>query len=85
MSKTNLDKLLEQRAQLEARIQQVRSREAAEKRKWDTRRRILAGAYMIKLAENDLQRVGRELIAAGMLQPRDYGLFDLAETTGSGE
>lgn len=85
MSKTNLEKLLEQRTQLEARIQQARNREAAEERKRDTRRKILAGAYVIKLAENDLQRVGRELIAAKVLEPRDYPLFGLSVDGVSGE
>lgn len=85
MSKTNLDKLLEQRAQLEARIQQARNREAAEERKRDTRRKILAGAYFIKLAENDLQRVGKELISAGMLELRDYALFGLSATGTNGD
>lgn len=80
MSKTNLEKLLEQRAQLETRIQQTRNRDAAEERKRDTRRKILAGAYVIKLAKNDLQQVGKELIAEGMLDQRDYALFGLSAT-----
>ena len=75
MSKPNLDKLLQQRAELEARIQQTRNREMAEERKRDTRRKILAGAYVIKLAENDLKKLGKELISAGVLEPRDYALF----------
>ena len=75
MSKPNLDKLLQQKAELEARIQQTRNREMAEERKRDTRRKILAGAYVIKLAENDLRKLGKELISAGMLEPRDYVLF----------
>lgn len=75
MSKPNLEKLLQQKAELDARIQQTRNHEAAEERKRDTRRKILAGAYVIQLAENDLQKIGRELIAAGMLEPRDYALF----------
>ncbi|MBC3863310.1 mobilization protein [Undibacterium jejuense] len=78
MSKPNLNKLLQQKAELEARIQQTRNREALEERKRDTRRKILAGAYVIKLAENDLKKLGRELIAAGMLEPRDYALFGVA-------
>jgi phage terminase small subunit len=78
MSKPNLDKLLQQRAELEARIQQTRNYEMAEERKRDTRRKILAGAYVIKLAENDLKKLGRELIAAGMLEPRDFALFGVA-------
>jgi len=77
MSKPNLEKLLLQKAELEARIQQTRNRKAAEERKRDTRRKILAGAYVIQLAENDLQKIGRELIVAGMLEPRDYFLFNL--------
>ena len=77
MSKPNLNKLLQQKTELEARIQQTRNREAMEERKRDTRRKILAGAYVIKLAENDLQKLGRELISAGMLGPRDYALFGM--------
>lgn len=75
MSKPNLNKLLQQKAELEARIQQTRNREAMEERKRDTRRKILAGAYVIKLAENDLKKLGRELISVGMLESRDYALF----------
>ncbi|MBC3937090.1 mobilization protein [Undibacterium sp. CY7W] len=77
MSKPNLNKLLQQKAELEARIQQTRNREMVEERKRDTRRKILAGAYVIKLAENDLKKLGRELIAAGMLELRDYALFEV--------
>lgn len=77
MSKPNLERLLQQTAELDARIQQTRNREAAQERKRDTRRKILAGAYVIQLAENDLRKIGRELIAAGMLEPRDYALFGI--------
>jgi phage terminase small subunit len=75
MSKPNLNKLLQQKTELEARIQQTKNREAMEERKRDTRRKILAGAYVIKLADNDLKKLGRELISSGMLEPRDYALF----------
>jgi hypothetical protein len=78
MSKPNLEKLLQQKAELEARIQQTKNREALEERKRDTRRKILAGAYVIKLAENDLKKLGEELISVGMLEPKDYVLFGLA-------
>jgi len=77
MSKPNLSKLLQQKAELEARIQQTKNREAMEERKRDTRRKILAGAYVIKLADNDLKKLGNELVSAGMLEPRDYTLFGL--------
>jgi hypothetical protein len=81
MSKPNLNKLLQQKAELEARIQQTKNREAMEERKRDTRRKILAGAYVIKLADNDLKKIGRELISAGMLEPRDYALFGVENDT----
>jgi len=83
MSKPNLNKLLQQKAELEARIQQTRNREAMEERKRDTRRKILAGTYVIKLADNDLQKLGKELISAGMLEPRDYALFGLINNDSS--
>ena len=83
MSKPNLNKLLQQKADLEARIQQTKNREAMEERKRDTRRKILAGAYVIKLADNDLQKLGKELISAGMLEPRDYALFGLINNDSS--
>lgn len=75
MSKSNLERLLQQKAELEARIQQTKHREAAEERKRDTRRKILAGAYVIRLAEGDLKKLGEELITVGMLEQRDYALF----------
>ena len=78
MSRTNLEKLLERRAQLEIRIQQIRSRAASEERKRDTRRKILVGAYVISLAEQDLSELGKNMIAAGLLTPADYALFGLA-------
>jgi hypothetical protein len=32
---------------------------------------------VIKPAENDLKKLGKELISAGMLEPREYALFGL--------
>jgi hypothetical protein len=40
---------------------------------------------MAILAENDLQRVGKELISAGMLEPRDYALFGSSTADTNGE
>ena len=76
-----IDRLVDQRNKLNARIEQLRNRELAEERKRDTRRKILAGAYFIRLLDNDLQRVGRELIADKMLLERDYPLFGLERDT----
>lgn len=79
-----IDRLVDQRNKLNARIEQLRNREFADERKRDTRRKILAGAYFIRLLDNDLQRVGRELIAEKMLLERDYPLFGLGRNTNQG-
>ncbi|PUA19498.1 hypothetical protein [Glaciimonas sp. PCH181] len=78
MSKPNLEELLQQKAELEARIQPTKNREAVEERKCETRQKFLASAYVIKLAENDLKKLGKELITAGMLESRDCALFGVA-------
>ncbi len=50
MSK-KLEKLLEKREQLNAEIQKARASETAQKRKEDTRRKILLGALMIEMMD----------------------------------
>jgi large subunit ribosomal protein L7/L12 len=47
----SLDALLKKREQLNAQIQKIRSRESEQKRKEDTRRKILLGALMMELLE----------------------------------
>ncbi|ACB54632.1 50S ribosomal protein L7/L12-like protein (plasmid) [Crocosphaera subtropica ATCC 51142] len=46
-----LEKLLEQREKINARIQKARARETAQKRKEDTRRKILLGALVIEMMD----------------------------------
>lgn len=70
-----IEKMQEQKAKLDARIQQLKNRQAMEERKKDTRRKILAGAYFIHLMGSDLQKVGDTLKEAGYLRPDDVGLF----------
>ena len=62
---------------LDARIQSIRARTAKQERARDTRRKILAGAYFIKLLGGDLNRVGLRLKEAEFLEPRDYELFGI--------
>ena len=50
MSK-KLEQLLKKRSQLNAQIQQLRTRDAAQKRKEDTRRKILLGALVMEMME----------------------------------
>ena len=46
-----LDKLLEQREKINSKIQKARARETAQKRKEDTRRKILLGALVIEMMD----------------------------------
>lgn len=46
-----LDELLKKREQLTAQIQQVRAREAGQKRKEETRKKILLGALMMDMMD----------------------------------
>lgn len=75
---TTIEKMQAKRAQLDARIQQLKNKQTSEERKKDTRRKILVGAFFIQLLGGDLKRVGNRLKAAGMLQPRDFELFGLS-------
>lgn len=75
VKKETIEKMQQQKAKLDARIQQLKNRQASEERKKDTRRKILAGAYFIQLMGNDLQRVEEELRGAGILRASDQTLF----------
>lgn len=75
VKKENIDRLVERKKKLEARIQLLNNRKAKEERKKDTRRKILAGVYMIKLLGNDLSRVAQKLEEAGILKEKDKNLF----------
>ena len=74
-----LQALEKRRKYLDARIQGIRARTAKQERARDTRRKILSGAYFIKLVGGDLKRVGLRLKEAGFLQPLDYELFGISE------
>jgi hypothetical protein len=72
-----LKRMEARRERLAARIQQLRGRANAQERKRDTRRKILAGAYLIRFMGGDLKRVGLRLREAGYLSSRDADLFEL--------
>lgn len=75
VKKETIEKMQEQKAKLDARIQQLRNRQAMEERKKDTRRKILAGAYFIKLMGDDLENVGQQLLEAGFISNKDFFMF----------
>ena len=68
------------KAKLNARTQRVRSRLAGRERKMDTRRKILVGAMMLKLADQYPKTKDFMLrnLNEFLEHPRDRALFDLA-------
>ena len=69
------------KAKLNARTQRVRSRLSARERKIDTRRKILVGAMMLKLADQhpETKDFMVEHLNNFLEHPRDRALFDLPQ------
>ncbi len=81
-AKLKLKRLEARRERIAARIQRLRGRANADERKRDTRRKIIAGAYLIRLMGGDLERVGKRLAEAGYIDSdRDAALFGLKPET----
>lgn len=80
MAKDNsLDKLLERKAKLDARIQAIRSRESQQARKDDARRKVLVGALVLKAVEsNQNQKLWLDgLLDNGLKRDDDRKLFNM--------
>ena len=78
MSK-KLDELLKKREQLNARIQKERNKHSQQKRKEDTRRKILLGALLINMmgkGELDEKKI-RKKLDGFLTRDIDRKLFDL--------
>lgn len=78
MSK-RLDELLKKREQLNAQIQQVRAREAGQRRKEETRKKILLGALVMEMMERgELDRAKiRKKLDGFLRREGDRLLFNL--------
>lgn len=79
MAKNKLDTLTEKRDQLNAQIQAVRAREQAQKRKDDTRRKVLIGGVvlkMLKTGEMPQERLN-QILDKHLDSERDRTLFGL--------
>ena len=91
MSK-RLEQLLKKREELSAQIQKIRAREATQKRKEDTRRKILLGALVMEMIERGELEQGKiwKRLDGFLTREIDRKLFDLpvkdeqktGETTG---
>lgn len=70
-----ISRLLAKRAELDARLATARSTATRQERRDETRRKIIAGAMVLKQHGGDWRRVGDQLRFEKMLEPRDYALF----------
>jgi hypothetical protein len=78
-AKTRIDRIMVQRAQLDARLSTLRVQLTRQERRDETRRKIIAGAWAFKMLGGDWQRVGQKLRDVGMLDFRDAPLFGLGD------
>lgn len=74
-----LSALEARRAQLVARIERLQGLDRARQRREDTRRKILAGAVVLTLAEGDSGFGAwlKQKLSERLLRPADRALFDL--------
>ena len=78
-TKKKLNKLKEQREQLNARIQKLEAAEKSREKKRDTRRKILVGAYYLDKAKSeDRFEEVRQAMDEFLTRESDRVLFDLA-------
>lgn len=82
LSKSTLERLKEQRAKIEARIQAAENRNKHTQRKQDTRRKILIGSYYFDKAikENKLEDI-KKLMDDYLTRDSDRKLFELSLKT----
>ena len=83
MGISTLEKLRLKQDQLQARIRREQAKELAQKRKDDTRRKILAGAAMLDRAEKDaaFKLELHALLSRFLVRADDRALFDLPALT----
>jgi len=81
MTQSRIKKLEAKRAQIDAQLQDAKARERVQKRKDDTRCKIIAGALALEHAErnsdSEFTRTMMRLINEGVKSDKDRALFDL--------
>jgi hypothetical protein len=85
MPDDKLKTLLEQRKVINSRIRQEQSKQKKTKRKEDTRRKILAGAWLLDEMESrkDFREFVYKKLDSFLTRPNDRALFDLPALPGS--
>lgn len=78
MPQTEREKLLEKRARLDARLKALAVQDQRQKRKDDTRRKVIAGALCLEHAETHPEFAAelRKIINRFVTRPQDRALFD---------
>lgn len=81
----NLDKLLERKAKLDAKIQAIKSREAKKARKDDTRRKVLVGSIVLEAVKKNAEVRSwlDALLAKKLTRDDDRALFGLVALNGN--
>jgi NCAIR mutase (PurE)-related protein len=79
MTKSLLERLEERKLKLENEIRKLKARESKERRKLDTRRKIVTGAAVLEHAKNDKQFDAflMQLLDKKLKRKADRELFDL--------
>ena len=81
MTNSKIDALLEKKKAIDAQIKAARARDRSQKRKNDTRRKIIAGALALEHAElhpdSEFTRTILSLIQRHVIPDKDRALFDL--------
>ncbi|SRR5579875_1005229 len=79
MDNDKLEKLIERRKQLDARIRREQNRQSAKQRKLDTRRKILAGAWVLDEAEKrpDFKKFVYQRLDSFLTRKTDREVFGL--------
>jgi len=87
MATSKLDQLTKKRQQLNAQIQAIKSKEAIQKRKEDTRRKVLIGGVVMKLLRTGEMPQDRitKMLDKHLEKDADRALFGLPENTKSEE
>jgi hypothetical protein len=81
MAKDRLTKLLERSARLDAQIKDAKARQNVQKRKRDTRRKIMAGADSLAIADKDAAFCATlaDRMNQTVKRPEDRAMFDFLD------
>ena len=79
MATTKLDKLTLKRQQINAQIQELKAKEAQQRRKEETKRKVLVGSVVLKMLENGEMPQERlnQILDKHLSRDADRALFDL--------